>query len=290
MKKPSSQGKVRDIFDLGDKLLLVTSDRISAYDLILPSLIPDKGRVLTALSIFWFSRTHGLIKNHFISDKVKDFPDVGLEKDYLAGRTLLVKKAKVVPFECVVRGYLAGSAWAEYQEHGTVAGQVVPEGMVESQKFPEALFTPSTKATDGHDENITVAQLENEVGKDLAQKLQQASLNLYCFAASFAHTRGIIIADTKFEFGFVDDELTLIDEALTPDSSRFWPLDDYKIGRSQPSFDKQYVRDWVDESGWDHKPPAPELPNDIIQKTSDKYIEAFQKLTGTVWSTVEESP
>ncbi len=288
-KGPSAQGKVRDIFDLGDRLLLVATDRVSAYDLILPSLIPDKGRVLTALSVFWFSRTQGLVNNHFISDKVKDFPDVGLDNDYLAGRALLVKKAEVIPFECIVRGYLAGSAWSEYRSSGTVAGQVLPEGMVESQKLSQALFTPSTKATDGHDENISYGELEKAIGESLAGKLRLGSLNLFSFAASFAATRGLIIADTKFEFGFVDGELTLIDEVLTPDSSRFWPMDVYTVGRSQPSFDKQFVRDWLDEAGWDHKPPVPELPKSIIERTSAKYIEAYERLTGDAWLSPRES-
>lgn len=288
-KGPSAQGKVRDIFDLGDRLLLVATDRVSAYDLVLPSLIPNKGRVLTSLSVYWFSRTQGLVKNHFISDKVKSFPDVGLDNDYLDGRALLVKKAEVIPFECVVRGYLAGSAWSEYCSSGTVAGQVLPEGMVESQKLPHALFTPSTKATDGHDENISYKELEKEIGEPLARKLRLGSLNLFSFAANFASTRGLIIADTKFEFGFVDGELTLIDEVLTPDSSRFWPMDVYTAGRPQPSFDKQFVRDWLDETGWDHKPPAPELPESIIKRTSAKYIDAYEKLTGDAWLAPRES-
>ncbi|HEB13309.1 MAG TPA: phosphoribosylaminoimidazolesuccinocarboxamide synthase [Actinobacteria bacterium] len=288
-KGPSAQGKVRDIYDLGDRLLLVATDRVSAYDLVLPSLIPDKGRVLTALSVFWFSRTQGLANNHFISDKIKDFPDVGLDESYLNGRALLVKKAEVIPFECVVRGYLAGSAWSEYLSSGTVAGQVLPEGLVESQKFDQALFTPSTKAADGHDENISYGELEEAIGEPLARKLRLGSLNLFSFASNFAAIRGLIIADTKFEFGFVDGELTLIDEVLTPDSSRFWPMDTYTLGRSQPSFDKQFVRDWLDESGWDHKPPAPELPESIIKRTSAKYIEAYERLTGDAWLVPQES-
>ena len=282
--QPTSQGKVRDIYDLGDRLLLVATDRISAYDVVLPSLVPDKGRILTAMSLFWFARTQGLVANHLLSHKVKDFPDVGLEKEYLKGRTLLVKKAEVVPIECVVRGYLAGSAWAEYQAEGTVCGRPQPEGMVESQQLAEALFTPSTKAAEGHDENITVAQMEAQVGPDLTRRLRQISLNLYCFAAKFALGRGIIIADTKFEFGLLNDDIILIDEVLTPDSSRFWPADDYRLGSSQPSFDKQYVRDWLDESGWDRLPPGPELPAEIIERTAAKYIEAYERLTGATWS------
>lgn len=281
---PTSQGKVRDIYDLGDRLLLVATDRVSAYDIVLPSLIPDKGRVLTAMSIFWFARTQGLTANHMLSSKAKDFPDVGLDKAYLAGRTLLVKKAEVIPIECVVRGYLAGSAWAEYQAGGTVCGQAQPEGMKESQMLPEPLFTPSTKAAEGHDENITVARMETVVGADLTRRLKQISLNLYCFAAAFAAGRGIVIADTKFEFGLSNGDIILIDEVLTPDSSRFWPVDGYGIGKSQPSFDKQFVRDWLGASGWDRQPPAPELPPEIIRRTRGKYIEAYERLTGLKWS------
>lgn len=280
---PTSQGKVRDIFDLGDRLLLVATDRISAYDLILPSVIPDKGRILTAMSLFWFSWTQKMVANHLISSDAKDFPDVGLDKEYLAGRTMLVKKAQVIPIECVVRGYLSGSAWSEYQKSGTVSGLPQPAGMKESQKFAEPLFTPSTKAEEGHDENITVAQMEDIVGANLTKKLRQLSLDIYCFAAVFAMDRGIIIADTKFEFGRIGDEIILIDEVLTPDSSRFWPADSYGIGKSQPSFDKQFVRDWLDESGWDRQPPAPELPPEIVAMTRGKYIEAYEKLTGETW-------
>ncbi|MDP1809621.1 MAG: phosphoribosylaminoimidazolesuccinocarboxamide synthase [Actinomycetota bacterium] len=280
---PTSQGKVRDIYDLGDRLLLVATDRISAYDVVLPGLIPDKGRVLTAMSLFWFARTQGLTANHLISAKTKDFPDIGLDKDYLAGRTLLVKKAEVIPIECVVRGYLSGSAWADYKATGAVSGQRQNKGMKESQMLPEPLFTPSTKAVEGHDENITVARMENIVGADLTRRLRQISLNLYCFAAAFAAGRGIIIADTKFEFGKVGDNVILIDEVLTPDSSRFWPVDGYEIGKSQPSFDKQFVRDWLDDSGWDRQPPGPELPPEIIRRTRRKYVEAYERLTGAKW-------
>ena len=281
--KPTTQGKVRDIYDLGDRLLMVATDRISAYDVVLPVLIPDKGRILTALSLFWFSRTQGLVPNQLISHRLKDFPDVGLDPAYLQGRTLLVKKAEVIPIECVVRGYLAGSAWAEYQAKGTVCGRPLPEGMVESQQLPEAIFTPSTKAKEGHDENITVPEMAGLVGEDVTRRLKQISLNLYCFAAKFALSRGIIIADTKFEFGFTEGQITLIDEVLTPDSSRLWPLDGYEPGRSQPSFDKQYVRDWLDESGWDRRAPGPELPPPVIGRTGGKYIEAYERLTGTKW-------
>jgi phosphoribosylaminoimidazole-succinocarboxamide synthase len=282
--QPSTQGKVRDIYDLGDRLLLVATDRISAYDLVLPSEIPDKGRILTALSIFWFARTQGLTANHLISDKVEDFPEVGLDPDYLRGRTLLVKKAEVIPVECIVRGYLAGSAWSEYQSAGTVCGQPQPPGLIESDRLPETIFTPSTKAAEGHDENITFAEMEKSIGAELAAKLRRISLNVYSSAAGYALTRDIIIADTKFEFGLLGGEVILIDEVLTPDSSRFWPKDEYRPGGGQPSFDKQFVRDWLDSSGWDRQPPAPELPASIVTQTSDRYIEAYEKLTGLPWS------
>lgn len=286
--EPTAKGKVRDIYDLGDRLLLVATDRISAYDVVLPTDIPNKGQVLTALSLFWFSRTQGLIPNHLISSRVKDFPDVGLERAYLDGRTLLVKKAEVIPVECIVRGYLSGSAWIEYREKGTVCDQLLPDGLIQSQQLPQTLFTPSTKAVEGHDENISIAEMENLVGPDLTRKLKQASLNIYSFAASFAQGRGIIIADTKFEFGLVDDQVILIDEVLTPDSSRFWPLNGYRPGISQPSFDKQFVRDWLDRSGWDHTPPGPELPPEIIGNTTAKYIEAYEKITGQKWAMEEK--
>jgi phosphoribosylaminoimidazole-succinocarboxamide synthase len=279
---PTSQGKVRDIYDLGECLLLVATDRISAYDVVLPSMIPDKGRVLTEMSLFWFARTYQLVPNHLIPFDERDFPK-GLDKEYLKGRTLLVKKAEVIPIECVVRGYLAGSAWAEYKDTGTVGGVTQKEGMKESQILDEPLFTPSTKADEGHDENITVAQMEGIVGADLTAKLQRISLELYKFAAALALERGIIIADTKFEFGIINGTVALIDEVLTPDSSRFWPADGYEVGASQPSFDKQIVRDWLDESDWDRQPPGPELPPEIIARTREKYIEAYKKLTGEEW-------
>ncbi len=281
--QPSARGKVRDIYDLGDKLLLVATDRVSAYYVVLPSEIPFKGRILTALSLFWNARTAGIIPNHLISDRLKDFPDVGLDPEYLRGRALLVKKAEVIPIECIVRGYITGSGWKEYQENGTVCGEGLPKGLVESQRLPMAVFTPSTKATEGHDENISFEQMQDIVGPEKARRLREISLSLYTFAANFAIDRGLIIADTKFEFGIADNRIVLIDEVLTPDSSRFWPSQGYKAGGAQPSFDKQFVRDWLDESGWDHQPPGPELPPEIIEKTSEKYIEAYGRLTGIRW-------
>ncbi len=282
--QPSARGKVRDIYDLGDKLLLVATDRLSAYDVVLPSVIPDKGRILTALSLFWNSRTQGIVPNHLISDKLEDFPDVGLDPEYLRGRTLLVKKAEVIPIECIVRGYITGSGWKEYQKNGTICGEGLPEGLVESQRLPMAIFTPSTKATEGHDENISFEQMMDIIGPEKARRLREISLSLYTFAANFAIDRGLIIADTKFEFGIADNRIILIDEVLTPDSSRFWPSAGYKAGGAQPSFDKQFVRDWLDESGWDHQPPGPELPVDIVKKTTEKYIEAYGRLTGVHWA------
>ncbi len=262
---------------------MVATDRISAHDLVLPTEIPAKGRILTAISLFWFSRTVGLVKNHFVSAKIKDFPEVGLSPEYLQGRAMLVKKAQVIPVECIVRGYIAGSAWKEYQDSGTISGLTQSGGLIESEQLPEPIFTPSTKATEGHDENISIERMEELLGHDLSAKLILASLNLYSFAASFARSRGVIIADTKFEFGVIDGEVILIDEVLTPDSSRFWPLAEYEPGGGQPSFDKQFVRDWLDESGWDRQPPAPELPESVIKQTSAKYIEAYEKLTGVKW-------
>jgi len=289
MNKPTSYthtaGKVREIYDLGSKLLLVASDRVSAYDVILPTEIPDKGRVLTALALFWFQQTKAIVPNHLLSVDPSVFPDVGLDKKWLAGRTMLVKKAKVIPFECIVRGYLSGSAWSEYKAKGTVNGQPLPKGLKEAGKLPEPLFTPTTKATVGHDKPVTFAELSQEVGDSLANQLKEVSLKLYNFAAAYALARGIIIADTKFEFGLDENNnLLLIDELLTPDSSRFWPADSYKVGQSQPSFDKQYVRDYLNSLNWDHKPPAPELPLAVVKQTHAKYLEAYSRLTESKWS------
>ncbi len=278
---PVRRGKVRDIYDLGDTLLLVSTDRISAFDWVLPTGIPDKGRVLTQLSRFWFEHFKD-VPNHFISCEVDDFdlPE-GVDREPLIGRSMLVRKTNVVPFECVVRGYLSGSAWKEYQETGALCGIELATGLRESDKLPGAIFTPATKAEQGqHDENISYDELCAGAGRDLAKQLSQRSVDLYTRGAEYASERGILIADTKFEFGIVDDELILIDEVLTPDSSRFWPEDAYQPGGGQPSFDKQFVRDWLTESGWDKNSPPPELPPEVVARTRAKYIEAFERLTG----------
>ncbi len=277
-----ARGKVRDTYDLGDRLFMVASDRISTYDSVHPTPIPDKGRVLTQLSLFWFDKLSGIVDNHLISADVADFPDEAKAKssDY-AGRSMVVTKSKVIPLECVVRGYLSGSGWKSYQRDGTVCDITLPAGLVESDKLPEPLFTPSTKAETGHDENIGYGEAEELVGADVAAKLKDYSLALYQTAADYAAKKGIIIADTKFEFGY-DNEgaIILVDEVLTPDSSRFWPAESYEPGRSQPSFDKQYVRDYATKSGWDKEPPAPKLPSDVVAGTTARYREAHEKITG----------
>jgi phosphoribosylaminoimidazole-succinocarboxamide synthase len=276
-----ARGKVRDIYEAGDDLLMVASDRISAFDVILPTEIPDKGRVLTGLSLFWFERTASMVPNHVLTTSVDEFPKEFAEhREELAGRAMLVKRAQVVPIECVARGYLSGSGWKEYQRSGAVCGIELPSGLVESDRLPEPIFTPATKATEGHDENISLEQAADIVGEGLAQKLKELTLGLYEFAADLARERGIILADTKFEFGFAGGELILVDEVLTPDSSRFWPADLYRPGGGQPSFDKQYVRDWLDESGWDHEPPPPELPVAVVGQTAVRYREAYERITG----------
>jgi phosphoribosylaminoimidazole-succinocarboxamide synthase len=276
-----AKGKVRDIYEAGDDLLMVASDRISAFDVILPTEIPDKGRVLTGLSLFWFERTAFMVPNHVLTTSVDEFPqEFGEHREELAGRAMLVKRAQVVPIECVARGYLSGSGWKEYQRSGAVCGIELPSGLVESDRLPEPIFTPATKATEGHDENITLEQAADIIGDGLAQKLKELTLGLYEFAADLARERGIILADTKFEFGFAGGELILVDEVLTPDSSRFWPADLYRPGGAQPSFDKQYVRDWLDESGWDHEPPPPELPVAVVGQTAVRYREAYERITG----------
>ena len=279
---PSAQGKVRDIYDLRSALIIVASDRLSAFDVVLPDPIPHKGEVLTRISLFWFDLLEGIVSDHLISADVHDLPQAFAEfAEAWAGRFMLVKKAEVFPVECIVRGYLAGSGWKEYREQGTVCGQVLPPGLQESDKLPEPIFTPSTKAAIGtHDENISFAQMCDIVGEAHAARLRDASLALYSAARDHAAGRGIIIADTKFEFGLVEGEITLVDEVLTPDSSRFWPVDRYEPGHGQPSFDKQFVRDWLEASGWDKQPPAPKLPEDIIAATAAKYIEAYELLTG----------
>jgi phosphoribosylaminoimidazole-succinocarboxamide synthase len=268
-----SRGKVREMYDLGDRLLMVASDRISAYDVVLPTLIPDKGKVLTGMSCFWFDRTAQIVPNHLISTEVPE---------EARGRGLVVRKLEIFPVECVVRGYLSGSGWREYQQSGAVCGIELPPGLRESDRLPEPIFTPATKAEVGeHDENVDFDRAAEIVGdRGLLERLRQISIELYRFAADHAEQNGIILADTKFEFGRDgDDQIVLADEVLTPDSSRFWPLDAYEPGRSQPSFDKQYVRDWLDQSGWDHTPPAPELPEDVVQNTRAKYVEAYERIT-----------
>jgi phosphoribosylaminoimidazole-succinocarboxamide synthase len=280
------RGKVRDSYDLGDKLLIISTDRISAFDVVLPSPIPDKGMVLNQLSCFWFEKTRHVIANHLVTsvdaiDSLKHyFPATVNPPDYLIGRSMITLKAERVPVECVVRGYLSGSAWTECKEVGTISGESAPKGLQESQELPEPLFTPTTKAETGHDEPLSKKGLENLVGKTTARDLEEKSLAVYLYARDYAQGRGIIIADTKFEFGFVDSKLILIDELLTPDSSRFWDAAQYTIGHSQPSFDKQPVRDWLIASGWNKEPPAPVLPAEVIKATTNRYIEAYKRLTG----------
>jgi phosphoribosylaminoimidazole-succinocarboxamide synthase len=277
-----AQGKVRDIYEAGDDhLVMVTSDRISAFDVVLPQPIPDKGRVLTGLSLHWFDRTANLAPNHLVTADVGEMPAPFADHpEELAGRTMHVRRADMIPIECVARGYLAGSGWKEYREAGTVCGIRLPDGLVESDRLPEPIFTPATKAQTGHDENISFERAAEIVGEGLAHRLRELTLALYGFGAEQARERGIILADTKFEFGFIDGEVTLVDEVLTPDSSRFWPADEYEPGRSQPSFDKQYLRDWLDASGWDHEPPPPDLPDEVVAGTAARYREAYERITG----------
>lgn len=279
MKKISS-GKVREIYEVDeDKLLLVVSDRVSAFDYILPSLIPNKGKVLNQISKFWFDSIKDVIPNHVISTDIKDFPEE-FQTEEFEGRSMLVKKLKMIPVECIVRGYITGSGWKSYQENGTVCGIALPEGLQESEKLPEPIFTPTTKAAEGHDENISFEEVCELIGKDLAEELCAKTIEVYKKGAEYALTKGIIIADTKFEFG-VDEtgKLVIGDEVLTPDSSRFWPASDYQVGRSQKSFDKQYLRDWIKSSGYDPESGTP-IPDDVIQTTSNKYREAYEILTG----------
>ncbi|MCL5960255.1 MAG: phosphoribosylaminoimidazolesuccinocarboxamide synthase [Chloroflexi bacterium] len=279
--EPYSRGKVRNIYALGKNLLIVTTDRISAFDVILPNGIPGKGRILTKLSEFWFLRTQQVVPNHLISTDPSDLPDFLYGYTHLIeDRFMLVRKAQRIDVECVVRGYLVGSAWEEYRRSGTVCGQRLPQGLRESEKFPEPVFTPSTKAESGHDRTISVSQLRGLVGEDLAGQLERHSLALYRAAESLAADRGIIVADTKFEFGFIDGTLCVIDEMLTPDSSRFWDAQSYSVGEPQASFDKQFVRDWLDKSGWNKEPPAPVLPADVVERTAEKYAEAYRRITG----------
>jgi phosphoribosylaminoimidazole-succinocarboxamide synthase len=280
--QPAARGKVRDIYDLGDSLLLVATDRLSAFDVVLPDPIPFKGEVLTKLSLYWFETLGSIVPNHLLSADVADLPaEFAPWSDWLAGRFMLARKAKVFPIECIVRGYLAGSGWSEYERSGTVCGMPLPKGLTESARLPQPMFTPSTKAEVGtHDENISVHRMFEIVGEEHGAALQEASVALYSAARDHAAPKGIIIADTKFEFGLVDGVVTLVDEVLTPDSSRFWPADGYEPGHGQPSFDKQFVRDWLEASGWDKTPPAPSLPADVIARTSEKYIQAYESITG----------
>jgi phosphoribosylaminoimidazole-succinocarboxamide synthase len=276
-----STGKVRDTFDLGDRLLMIASDRISAFDSVMPNGIPDKGRVLTQLSAFWFRRMGDIIPNHLISVDVADLPEsVGAQRDELAGRFMIVKKAKRIDFECVARGYLAGSGWADYQRTSSVCGVALPAGLRQADKLPQPIFTPATKAETGHDLNISLAEMQAVVGAELGQRIADVTLAIYAAAAAYALERGIIIADTKLEFGLLDGELILIDEVLTPDSSRYWPLSDYHPGGSPPSFDKQYLRDWLEASGWDKNPPAPALSPEVTEGVTSRYREAYKRLTG----------
>ena len=279
--KKLKSGKVREIFDLGDRLLFVATDRVSAFDVIMPNGIPRKGEVLTQISHFWFAQTESFQPNHLISRANEPLPkNLQPFTDKLAGRSMIVKKAKPLAIECVVRGYLAGSGWKEYRESQTVCGIKLPPGLKESSELPEPIFTPATKAETGHDENISFAQAKRIVGDDIAGQARAASLRIYNFARDYARQRGIIIADTKFEFGLDHGKLILIDEVLTPDSSRFWPADQYTPGKGQPSFDKQFVRDYLETLDWDKTPPGPKLPDDIVAKTSAKYLEAYERLTG----------
>jgi phosphoribosylaminoimidazole-succinocarboxamide synthase len=275
---PVQRGKVRDVYDLGERLLLVSTDRISAFDWVLPTGIPDKGRVLTQIAAFWF-RILGE-PNHLITTDVAEMGlPAGVDHSLFAGRSTLCRKTKVVPIECVVRGYLAGSGWKEYQQNGMVCGIKLPPGLVESDRLPEPIFTPATKAAEGHDENISFERMAEIVGRDLAEELRRRSLRVFERGSEYARQRGIIIADTKFEFGQVGDELLLIDEVLTPDSSRFWPANEYAPGRGQPSFDKQFVRDWLSATDWDKNSQPPALPDEVVARTRQKYVEAYERLT-----------
>ena len=279
---PTHSGKVRDLYDLGDELLIVSTDRISAFDVVLPNGIPDKGKVLTGLSTFWFNYTESVADNHLITTAVEDYPDVlQPDADLLRGRSMLVRKAERVDVECVVRGYLAGSGWSSYQKTSEICGQKLPSGLQESDRLPELLFTPTTKAEQGeHDEPITIEEMRDQVGSDLTDRLIDASFELFRAASQHAESAGIILCDTKFEFGQRDGQLIVIDEVFTPDSSRFWPADLYEPGKPQQSFDKQFVRDYLSEIGWNKEPPAPELPETVISKTSEKYREAYRLIVG----------
>lgn len=283
LQEPRTQGKVRDIYDLGDLLLFVATDRMSVFDVVLPTGIPEKGVVLTELSRFWFEQTRHIVPNHMVAMG----RDTAIAKEYypdlpaeIARRTMFVKKVEPLPVECVVRGYLAGSGWAEYQKSGTIGGTPAPSGLGESERLENPLFTPTTKAHEGHDELISLAQMSDLIGKELTDQLQQYTLDVYGWARAYAQERDIIIADTKFEFGMLDGTVVLIDEVLTPDSSRFWPADEFQVGRSQDSFDKQIARDWLAATDWDKEPPGPELPEHIAEHTAKRYREVYRRLTG----------
>lgn len=289
-RRPDSRGKVRDIYDAGENLLMVATDRISAFDFILPDEIPFKGEVLNRISAFWFDKFADIVPNHLVSIDPADFPEEFAEyRDYLAGRAMLVKKAQTIPIECIVRGYLTGSGKKTYDENGTVCGIQLPEGLTEASKLPEPLFTPSTKAEIGdHDENISFERCCEIVGEEIATQIRDLSLKIYKAAAEYAATRGIIIADTKFEFGVIDGKVTLIDECLTPDSSRFWPAASYEEGKIQPSYDKQFVRNWL-KANWDMTGETPHLPAEVIDGTSERYREAFQIITGSQFTSMKEN-
>ena len=282
---PVSRGKVRDIYDLGTELLIVATDRISAFDVVMPNGIPDKGKILTQMSLFWFDFLGQTVKHHLISAELADFPGpFQKQPQVFSGRSMLVKKAEVLPVECVVRGYLAGSGWKDYKATGKICGIELPQGLKQCDKLPEPIFTPATKATSGHDENIPFDQAVKTAGQDVAASLRDMSIQIYKTAADYAASRGVVISDTKFEWGQLNGEIILVDEILTPDSSRFWPADDYEPGRDQDSFDKQFVRNYLETCDWDKTPPSPELPDDVVSATRDKYLDAFRRLTGKEFS------
>ena len=279
--KKHYQGKVRDMFDLGESLLIVTSDRISAFDVVFPDIIPNKGKILTQISLFFFRMTEQIIPNHLITDQIDEYPaELQPFKDKLADRSMLVKKTRVIPFECIVRGYISGSAWNEYKQQSTVGGSILPEGIKESQKFETPLFTPSTKAEVGNDLNISYQEMLQMLDRNIAEFLKNKSMELYKLGHRYLFERNIILADTKFEFGTIKDQIILIDELLTPDSSRFWDRSEYSVGYSPKSYDKQYIRDYIVKAGWDKKPPAPQLPQEVIEKTYEKYYQAYKTIAG----------
>ena len=281
----SDGGKVRDLYDVGDALLFVASDRISAFDCVLGTGIPCKGRILTQMSLFWFELLRDTVPSHLLTANVDEYPSgLASSRAVLNGRSMLVKKARMIPVECVARGYLAGSGWKEYRAHGTVCGIPLPKNLRDGDRLPEPIFTPAAKAQSGHDENIPFSTVVAQIGDPLAGRLRDLTLAIYSKAQQYAFERGIILADTKFEFGFVSDELVLADEVLTPDSSRYWPVESYQPGGPQVSFDKQYVRDYLETLDWDKRPPAPSLPEDVVKRTSDKYQEAYERITGSALS------